>query len=71
METKRQGSTSDSMMERDLVHLRHSHDKLREIAKDLGFDSARLLHTHAQDDPILGTGFRRLCQVVFDRLCNV
>ena len=68
LETERQGSTSDSTMERELVHLRHSHNRLREVARDLGFDAARLLRTHAQDDPILRTGFRRLCQAVSNRL---
>ena len=40
LEIERQGSTSDSMMERELVHLQHSHDRLREVARDLGFDVA-------------------------------
>ena len=71
LETERQGSTSDSTMERELVHLRHSHDRLREIASDLGFDAAGLLHTHAHDDPIFCTSFGRLCQVVSDHLGNV
>ena len=61
LETERQGSTSDSMMERKLVCLRHSHDKLKEIARDLGFDAAGLLRTHAYNDPILCTSFGRLC----------
>ena len=30
---KRQGPTSDSMMERDLIHLRHSHDRLKGLPK--------------------------------------
>ena len=68
LETVRQGSISDSTMKWELVRLRHSHDRLREIARDLGFDAARLLRTYAQDDPILCTGFGRLCQAVFDRL---
>ena len=36
------------------------------VTRDLGFDAVRLLHTHAYDDPILRTGFGRLCHVVFD-----
>ena len=59
------------MMERELVRLRHSHDKLRGVARDLGFNATGLLHTHAHDDPILRTGFRRLCQAVSDRLGHV
>ena len=58
-------------MKRESVYLRHSHDRLKEVAINLGFDAARLLHTHAQDDPILLTGFRRLCLVVSDRLGHV
>ena len=59
------------MMERELVRLRHSYDKLREVAKDLGFDATRLLCIHAQDDPILRISFGRLCQAVSDRLVHV
>ena len=40
LKTKRQGFTSNSMMERELVHLWHSHDRLRRVARDLGFDAA-------------------------------
>ena len=65
------GSTSNSTMERDLVRLQHSHDKVREITRDLGFDAARLLRTNAQDDPILCTSFGRLCQVVSTCLGHV
>ena len=65
------GSTSNSTMERDLVRLQHSHDKVREIARDLGFDAARLLRTNAQDDLILCTSFGRLCQALSDRLGHV
>ena len=43
LETERHGSTSDSMVERELVHLRHSHDRLQEVVRDLGFDAAGLL----------------------------
>ena len=71
LETERQGFTSDSTMERELVRRRHSHDRLREIARDLGFDVAGLLLTHAHDDPILCTGFRRLCQAMSNRLGHV
>jgi len=41
------------------------------IARDLGFDTIELLHTHAYDDPILPTSFGRLCQAMFDRLSQV
>ena len=61
LETKRQGPTSDSMMERELVHLRHSHERLRGVARVLGFDAAGLLCIHAHDDLILRTSFGRLC----------
>ena len=71
LEIERQGSTSDSMMERELVHLRHSHDRLRGVARDLGFDVVVLLRTHAYDDLILRTGFWRLCQAVSDCLIHV
>ena len=40
LETERQSSTSDPTMERELVHLWHSHDRLREVVRDLGFDAA-------------------------------
>ena len=71
LEIERQGFISDSMMERELVHLQHSHEKFQEIARDLGFNVARILCTHALDDPILYTGFMRLCQAVSDRLGHV
>ena len=71
LEIERQSSTSDPTMERELVCLRHSHDRLREVARDLGFDVAKLLHIHAQDDLILHTGFGRLCRAVFDCLGHV
>ena len=58
---ERQRLTFDSIMEKELVHLRHSNDRLRGVARDLGFDAAELLCTYAHDDPILRTGFRRLC----------
>ena len=61
LETERQSSISNPLIERELVRLRHSHEKLRKIAKDLGFNAAELLRTHAQDDPILYTSFGRLC----------
>ena len=68
LETKRQGSISDSIMVRELIHLRHSHDRLKEITRDLGFNAVELLRTHAHDDSILRTGFGRLCQAVSNRL---
>ena len=43
LETERQSSTFDPRMERELVRLRHSHDQVREVARDLGFDVAGLL----------------------------
>ena len=43
LETESHGSTSDSMVERELVRLRHSHDRLQEVARDLGFNAAGLL----------------------------
>ena len=71
LKTKRQSSTSDPTMERELVRLQHSHDRLRELAKDMGFDATGLLRIYAQDDPILRTGFGRLCQAVSDRLSHI
>ena len=71
LETERQGYTSDSMMEKELVHLRHSDDRLREITRDLGFDASELFSTHAHDDPILCTSFGRLCQAVSNRLGHI
>ena len=71
LEIERQSSTSDPTMERELVRLRHSHDRLRVVARDLGFDAAKLLRIHAQDDPILHTGFGRLCRAVSDCLGHV
>ena len=56
---------------RESICLRHSYDRLREVAKDLGFDAARLLRTHAQDDPILHTSFERLSQAMPNRLGRV
>ena len=60
LEFERYGFTSSSMMKRELVCLRYSHDKLREIARDLGFDAIGLLCTYAHDDPIFHTRFGRL-----------
>ena len=60
LEFERYGFTSSSMMKRELVCLRYSHDKLREIARDLGFDATGLLCTHAHDGPIFHTRFGRL-----------
>ena len=37
-------------MERELVRLQHSYGRLREIARDLGFDVVELLCTHSSDD---------------------
>ena len=71
LEIERQSSTLNPMMKTELVRLRHSHDRLREVARDLGFYAAGLLCTHAQDDPILLTSFGRLCQAVSDCLGHV
>ena len=71
LEIERQSSTSDPMMERELACLRHSHDRFREVARDLGFDAARLLCTHAEHDPILCIVFGRLCQAMSDCLGHV
>ena len=71
LEIERQSSTSDPTMERELVHLWHSHQKFKKVARNLGFNVAGLLHTHAQDDPILHTSFGRLCQAVSERLGHV
>ena len=71
LKTERQGYTSNSMMEKELVHLRHSDDRLRKIARNLGFDAAGLFHTHAHDDLILCTSFGRLCQDMSNRLGHV
>ena len=53
------------------MRLRYTHDRLKEVAKDLGFNAARLLCTHAQDDPILHTSFGRLFQAMPDCLGHV
>ena len=58
-------------IERELVRLRHSYDKLKGVSRDLGFDVAKLLRTRAHNDPILCTGFRRLCQAMFNRFSHV
>ena len=71
LETKRQGPTFDSVIERELVCLRHSHDRLRGVTRDLGFVAAGLFHTYAHDDSILRTGFGRLCQTMSDHLGHV
>ena len=71
LNTKRQDCTLSPSMERELVQLRHSYDRLREIVRDLGFDAVRLLHTYSLDDPILLTGFKVLCKTVADYLGHV
>ena len=58
-------------MERELVRLRHSYSRLREIARDLGFDVAGLLHTHSLNDSILHIGFGVLYRMVADHLGHV
>jgi len=54
-----------------LVRLRHSLNKLKRVAKDLGFDAAGLLRSHAHDDLILRTGFGILYQAISNRLGHV
>ena len=71
LNTKRQDYTSSPSMERELVQLRHSYDRLREIARDLGFDAVRLLRTYSLDDPILLIDFRVLYKTMADYLGHV
>ena len=71
LDIESQGYTSSPSMKREFVRLRHSYGRLREIARDLDFDAARLLCTHSSDDPILLTDFRRLCKAVSDHLGHV
>ena len=49
-------------MEKELVRLQHSYNKLREVAKDLSFNAVGLLHNHSSDDPILLASFEVLCR---------
>ena len=66
--TEKLGPTSDSMMEMELIHLRHSHDILRGVAKDLGVDATGLLRTHLMMTrffvPILGD-YARPCLIAW------
>lgn len=71
LDTKRQSFTLGPSLERELVWLHHAYTRLSEITRYLGFDAARLLHTHSSDDPILFIGFRRLCQAMSDQLGHV
>lgn len=71
LEIEREASTSDSLMERELVFLRHSHDRLRGVVKDLVLDATGLLRTHASNDLILRNGFGKLCQAVSNFLGHV
>ena len=71
LEIERRSSTSNPTMKRELVRLRDLHDRLREVARDLGYDAIELLCTHAQDDPIFHTGFGRLSQAMYDCLGHV
>ena len=71
LDTKRKGCTSSPSMERELVRLRNLYGRLREIARDLGFDAAGLLCTHSSDDLILLISFGVLCKTVSDRLRHV
>ena len=58
-------------MEREPVRFRHSYGRLREIARDLGFNAVRLLRTHSLDNLILPTGFGRLCKAMLDHLGHI
>ena len=71
LDIERQGYTSGPSMERELVRLRHSYGRLREIARDLSFNAARLLRTHSLDDPIPLTGFGVLCKTMADPLGHI
>lgn len=46
LDTKRESSTLSPTLEGELVPLHHSYGRLREIARDLGFDVVGLLRTH-------------------------
>ena len=71
LDTERQGYISSPSMKRELVWLRNSYGRLREIARDLGFNAARLLCTHSSDDPILLIEFRVLSRTMVDHLDHV
>ena len=58
-------------MEREQVWLRHSYGRLREIARDLGFDVAGLLCTYSSDDLILHIGFGVLYRTMADYLGHI
>ena len=71
LDIERQSSTSSPSMGRELVHLRHLYNILREVARDPGFNAVGLLHTHLSDDLILHTSFGMLCRAVLDHLGHV
>ena len=71
LDTERLRCTSSPILERELVHLRHSYSRLSEIARDLSFDAAGLLRTHTSDDQILLIGFEVLCRAVLNHLGHV
>ena len=67
LDTKKQSCTSSPSLERELVRLRHSYNRLSEIARDATW----LLCIHSSDDSILLIGLGVLCRVVSDRLGHV
>ena len=71
LDTERQSCSSSPNLERELVCLQHSYSRLSEIARNLGFDVARLLCTHSLDDLILLTNFEVLCREMSDSLGHV
>ena len=71
LDIERRGCTLSPNMERELVHLRHSYGRLREIARYLCFDAVGLLRTYSSNDLILLISFGRLCRVVSNHLGHV
>ena len=71
LDIDRQGCTSSPSMERELVRLRHSHGRLREIVRDLGFNAIGLLRTYSSDDPIHLIGFGRLYRAISNHLGRI
>jgi len=71
LDIERQGYTSSPSIERELVRLQHSHGRLREIVKDLGFNAIGLLRTYSSDDPILLIAFGRLYRVISNHLGRI
>ena len=71
LDIERQGCTSSPSMERELVRLRHSHGRLREIVRDLGFNTIGLLRTYSSNDLILLIDFGRLYRAISNHLGRV